>query len=97
MCYNVEEIMHHLFTNCQYIKEICCYIYVVNQNNKNISTNYRNGRCQFILDTAQDKHWKRMEVVTCFVIWHERCMREFHEENMASLIIVKEILLEYQN
>jgi hypothetical protein len=68
MSYNVEETVHHLFIDRQFIKEISYYIHDVTQNHKTISTNYRNGHCHFIRDTIEDKHWKRIKIVTCFVI-----------------------------
>jgi zinc-binding in reverse transcriptase len=97
MCYNAEETIPHLFIECQYIKEIRCYIHDMTQTHRFISTKYRAGQYHFILDTSQNEHWKRMEIITCFVIWRERCRRIFQEENKAPLTIVREILLEYQN
>jgi zinc-binding in reverse transcriptase len=96
MCYNAEETVHRLFMDCQFIKEIRCYIHNVAHNHRFLSTNYRSGQCYFILNMAEDKRWKRMKVVSCFVIWRERCTRIFWEENNASLTMVKETLLEFK-
>jgi zinc-binding in reverse transcriptase len=97
MCGKAEETISHLFTGCKYVKEIRCYIYDIKQTHRSVSTAYRAGRYQFILDTRQNKHWKRMEIITCFVIWRERCTRIFQEQNKAHMTIVREILLEYEN
>jgi zinc-binding in reverse transcriptase len=64
MCYNTEETLHHLFTDYQYIKEVRYYIDDVIQNYRSVNTNYRSGRYQFILDIAQEKHWKKIKIVT---------------------------------
>jgi zinc-binding in reverse transcriptase len=56
MWYNAEEIVHHLFIDCQFIREIHCYIHDVTQNYKIFFTNYRRGQHHFILDTTEDMH-----------------------------------------
>jgi zinc-binding in reverse transcriptase len=96
MCYNAEEIVHNLFAECQYIKEIRFYIHDVIQNHRSISTPYRNGRNKSILDVSQNKHWRRLKIVTCFVIWRERCARIFRDENKEPMTIVRDIMMEYQ-
>jgi hypothetical protein len=97
MCGKAEETISHLFTGCQYVKEIRCYIHDMKQTHRPVSTAYRADMYHFILDARQNTHWKRMEIITCFVIWRERCTRIFQEQNKTPMTIVREILLEYEN
>jgi hypothetical protein len=50
-----------------------------------------------MMDGREDMIWRKLEIITCFVIWREKCARIFKEENKSPLTLVREILLEYRS
>jgi hypothetical protein len=49
-----------------------------------------------IMDANEDIHWRRMESVTCFMMWRERCARIFRDQGKTHIAIMREIILEFK-
>jgi zinc-binding in reverse transcriptase len=71
----------HMCFDVQFIREIHCYIHDIAKNHRIVFTNYRRWHYQLMLGTRENIYWRRMKVITFFVIWRERCTWIFRDEN----------------
>jgi hypothetical protein len=72
MCFKEEESVRHLFSECDFVKQIRRYIYDDISSNQSFTHGYTKGDPWIILNSRVEEVWKRLELMTCFAIWRER-------------------------
>jgi zinc-binding in reverse transcriptase len=70
-CFQEEESVKHLFQECKIIKDIRGYLHNITLAHKQPCDQYKQGNIWLAADTEKNMHWRRLEVVTCFVTWRE--------------------------
>jgi hypothetical protein len=96
MCARDEEMIQHLFIDCETVRHIRSYIHDVVFMHWSHSDLYKKGELKTILDHAGELHWRRLQLFTCFIDWRERCNRIFREQGKTVLDLVREIKIQYQ-
>jgi zinc-binding in reverse transcriptase len=68
MCLKDEESIEHLFQECEFAKEIRTYVHDNTQNHTQPSLRYRMGDIAMIVDKTESSYWRRLELITDFVL-----------------------------
>jgi hypothetical protein len=93
ICFQEEESVNHLFVGCQIVKEIRWYIHdVIQMRWQQSSAKYKRGDFQMVADCNEHLKWRKLEAITCFIIWRKQCNRISRDENKNSIVLIREIL-----
>jgi zinc-binding in reverse transcriptase len=95
LCFQEEESVNHIFKGCKLTTEIRKYVCKVWQlRGQHPPSKYERGDFQMAIDQSISAQWRSLVIITCFIIWRERCNQIFQNEQKNGLVLVREILEE---
>jgi hypothetical protein len=64
------------------------------QDNNKYHQDLEKGELHLVSDMSENLHWRKMDAITYFIIWHERFNVIFREQKKYNMILVWELLEE---
>jgi hypothetical protein len=100
ICYQKQQFVKHLFTDCKATKEIREYVHDETQRYMSTSDKYRRWDFILILNKRQPIQWRQLELTTNLICYMERgrYTKIFRKRGKEArhVEIVREILYEYR-